>query len=287
VRDGQGQSSELQAADRYCRSLARRHYENFSVASLPLPPATRLHLARIYAFCRTTDDLGDESGEEALPRLALWRDQVERCFGAGPDPVHPVLLALRQTVRAVDLPAQPFLALIAANVQDQTVTRYDTYDDLWGYCTLSAAPVGRMVLGVFGVRDRRAETLSDDVCIGLQLANFAQDVSVDREKGRTYLPQSDIASAGIRGAVRLLCDQGDRLLQSGWELQTMVPLPLRFQLALYRLGGGAIIRAVREMEYRTEERRPQLSRLTKARLLPLAIQQIRRKREYVPAHRTA
>jgi squalene synthase HpnC len=289
------QLTELEAADAFCRYLAGRHYENFSVASSYLPAEVRLHLARIYAFARTTDDLGDESGAAALSRLAQWREQVARCFEQEPGgsprgrpaPIHPVLIALSRSIDELDLPAEPFLDLIAANVQDQTVNSYAEWPALQAYCYLSAAPVGRLVLRVFGVKEPAAVPLSDDVCIGLQLANFAQDVSVDREKGRTYLPQSDIASAGIRGAVRLLCDQGDRLLQSGWELQTMVPLPLRFQLALYRLGGGAIIRAVREMEYRTEERRPQLSRLTKARLLPLAIQQIRRKREYVPAHRTA
>ena len=172
--------TELQAADAYCRYLAGRHYENFSVASLLLPSALRLHLARIYAFCRTTDDLGDESGPSALPRLALWREQVQQCFDGGPDPVHPVLFALRRTVAAFDLPPQPFLDLIAANVQDQRVSTYDTWDELRQYCLLSAAPVGRLVLRVFSVRDPHAGTLSDDVCIGLQLDNFAPDVAVDR-----------------------------------------------------------------------------------------------------------
>ena len=287
MRDGQALPAELGAADSYCRYLANRHYENFSVASLILPGATRLHLVRIYAFCRTTDDLGDESGEDALLRLDRWREEVERCFEGSAAPIHPVLVALRQTARACDLPAGPFLDLIAANVQDQTVAQYEDFDDLWQYCTRSAAPVGRMVLGVFGVRDARAERLSDDVCIGLQLANFAQDVSVDRQKGRTYIPQSHIAACGIRGAITVTCEQADRLLASGWELEGMVPPRLRFQLALYRLGGRAIITAIREMEYRTDERRPNLSRLTKARLVPVAIQQCRRKREHVPAHRTA
>src|SRR5437588_6565495 len=120
--------TELQAADAYCRYLAGRHYENFSVASLILPSALRLHLARIYAFCRTTDDLGDESGQSALPRLALWREQVQQCFDEGPDPVHPVLVALRRTIAAFDLSPHPFLDLIEANVQDQLVSTYDTWD---------------------------------------------------------------------------------------------------------------------------------------------------------------
>jgi squalene synthase HpnC len=286
-----GVPAELNAADAYCRYLANRHYENFSVASSVLTSATRLHLARIYAFCRTTDDLGDESGPAALARLALWREQVERCFEKGPSPIHPVLLALSQTIGAFDLPPQPFLDLIDANVQDQTVTSYDTWDDLRQYCMLSAAPVGRMVLRVFGVREARAERLSDDVCIGLQLANFAQDVSIDRGKGRTYLLQSDLQaqghSEGPRGAIRAMCDRAAGLLAAGRELEELVPLRLRIQLALYRLGGGAILAAVRQMDYRTDQRRPQLSRLEKARLVPLAVRQCRRRRAYVPAPHVA
>jgi len=323
-----GVPAELSAADAYCRYLANRHYENFSVASLVLTSATRLHLARIYAFCRTTDDLGDESGPAALARLALWREQVERCFEKGPSPIHPVLLALSQTIGGFDLPPQPFLDLIDANVQDQTVTSYDTWDDLRQYCLLSAAPVGRMVLRVFGVREARAERLSDDVCIGLQLANFAQDVSIDRGKGRTYLLQSDLQAQGhpeaprgyppstddtqrvtqacggvtqacggvtqacggvpgTRGAIRAMCDRAEGLLAAGWELEELVPLRLRIQLALYRLGGGAILEAVRQIHYRTDQRRPQLSRLEKARLVPLAVRQSRRRRAYVPAPHVA
>ena len=276
--------TELQAADAYCRYLAGRHYENFSVASLLLPSALRLHLARIYAFCRTTDDLGDESGPSALPRLALWREQVQQCFD-GPDPVHPVLLALRRTVVAFDLAPSPFLDLIEANVQDQLVSTYDTWDALRQYCLLSAAPVGRLVLRVFGVRDPRAESLSDDVCIGLQLANFAQDVAVDRAKGRTYVPQTDLRAHGLHGAVRVTCERAERLLASGRELEDMVPGRLRIQLALYRLGGMAILAAIRRMSYRTDQARPHVSLTAKAGLIPLAFVQSRRRRGYVRTQR--
>jgi squalene synthase HpnC len=273
--------TEQQAADAYCRYLAGRHYENFSVASLLLPSALRLHLARIYAFCRTTDDLGDESGPSALPRLALWREQVQQCFDGGPDPVHPVLFALRRTVAAFDLSPRPFLDLIEANVQDQLVSTYDTWDELRRYCLLSAAPVGRLVLRVFGVRAPRAGTLSDDVCIGLQLANFAQDVAVDRAKGRIYLPQSDLRAHGLQGAVGATCERAERLLASGRELEDMVPRRLRVQLALYRLGGLAILSSIRRMGYRTDQERPHVSLRVKAGLVPLAFIQSRRRRGYV------
>jgi squalene synthase HpnC len=278
---------ELDAADSYCRYLAGRHYENFSVASRIMPAEARRHLARIYAFCRATDDLGDESSSYATQRLQIWRDDLARCFEAGSEPVHPALVALTETVAKFKLPSRPFFDLIEANLQDQTVTEYESWDRLLGYCAFSAAPVGRMVLGVFGIRDAQAEALSDDVCVGLQLANFAQDVSVDRGKGRTYLVQADIRCGGMREAIRAMCDRAEALLASGTELELLVPLRLRIQLALYRLGGTAIVAAVRHSDYSTDVTRPHLSRSTKARLVPQAIKQSVGRREHVPAHHLA
>ncbi len=189
----------LEAADAYCRILTHRHYENFSVASRFVDARKRRDLTRIYAFCRTTDDLGDESPDATAPaRLERWCGEVEALF-AGTPPVHPVLVALQPTVEANAIPAQPFLDLIAANVQDQYVTHYRSWDELIGYCRLSAAPVGRMVLRVFGVTGADAERLSDDVCIGLQLANHAQDVSRDAAIGRRYLVDSRCGRKGNCG----------------------------------------------------------------------------------------
>jgi squalene synthase HpnC len=258
-------------ADALCVRLARRHYENFSVASLVAPRPLRLHLARIYAFCRTTDDLGDESGDGALWRLHLWQSEVEAMFEGRP-PVHPVLVALAGTIRRFHIPGEPFLDLIAANVQDQKVAAYPTWDDLRAYCMLSAAPVGRMVLRVFEIGDRRAERLSDDVCIGLQLANFAQDVAVDRAKGRTYLIQAELDRLGLPGAVEAMCDRALALLQSGRELERLtMPARLRLQLSLYRQGGEAIVEAIRHERFRTDLRRPQVSTATKVRLVASAV----------------
>ncbi len=259
------------AADAYCQMLANQHYENFTVASRILPAALRVHLARIYAFCRTTDDLGDESKGDGSKRLAAWREQVEQMFHASATPIHPVLIALDQTVKRFDMNAEPFLDLIAANVQDQTVNEYRTWEDLLAYCQWSAAPVGRMVLSVFGVNDQRATNLSDDVCIGLQLANFAQDVKRDRAIGRTYLVQADIRDCGLAGAVREHCDRAEALLSSGRELEEMVPRRLGIQLSLYRLGGEAIVSAVRDAGYRTDLVRPRVSHSDKAKILAVAL----------------
>lgn len=258
-------------ADALCVRMARRHYENFSVASLVAPRPLRLHLARIYAYCRTTDDLGDESGDAALWRLRLWQSEVEAMFEGRP-PVHPVLVALAGTVTRFEIPAEPFLDLIAANVQDQRVAGFATWEELEAYCMLSAAPVGRMVLRLFEVADPRAVPLSDDVCVGLQLANFAQDVAIDRGKGRTYLIQSELDRLGLPGAVEAMCERALLLLRSGRELERLpMPARLRLQLSLYRRGGEAILEAIRRDGFRTDLRRPEVSTATKLRLVASAL----------------
>ena len=267
--------NELRAADAYCRLLADRHYENFSVASRLLPAPLHLDLARVYAYCRVTDDLGDESAGAARERLARWRAEVDDLF-AGTAPVHPVLVALRETARRRDLSAEPFLDLIAANVQDQEVTAYETWPDLLAYCRLSAAPVGRIVLRLFGLREPGAEQLSDDVCIGLQVANFAQDVSRDAAKGRRYLLGPEVAELGVAGAVRAHCDRARGLLASGDELERLASGVLRLQLSLYRLGGLAILRAIERAGYATDRTRPRVPVAVKAGLVARAAIGLRR-----------
>lgn len=259
---------EIESADAYCRILATRHYENFAVASRIVPGRIRLDLMRFYAFCRTTDDFGDESGSthEALARLKSWREQTEAFFD-GRSPVHPVFIALRETVGHYGLDKQPFLDLIAANEQDQNVFNYRNWPQLHAYCMLSAAPVGRVVLRFFGIANQATEKLSDDVCIGLQLANHAQDVSRDEKIGRSYLLQEDLERAGTAGAVKSLVERARTLLASGKTLETMAPGALRFQLALYRLGGLAICEEIQRGGYRTDVTRPSVSKRTKMGLL--------------------
>lgn len=274
--------TELQSADAYCRYLANRHYENFSVASFILPAELRQHLARVYAFCRSTDDYGDESSGDALERLESWREQFVSSYAGSAKPVHPVLIALRETIAAFDLPDQPFLDLIAANVQDQRIHEYHTWTELDAYCHLSATPVGRLVLAIFGVHDPRAEQLSDDVCIGLQLANHAQDVRRDRDKGRTYLLQSDLQTGGVTVAVQSMANRAATLLTSGIELEQMVPGRLGLQLALYRLGGMAVVAAIEQMGYRTDQQRPHVSTLEKAKIVTVALKRGRGRSAHAP-----
>jgi|SRR5579884_238386 len=252
--------------------LACRHYENFAVASQLVAGRARKDLMRFYAFCRTTDDLGDESGspQKALARLARWRDETEAFFSGRP-PVHPVLIALRETVAHYRLDKQPFLDLIAANEQDQRVQTYRTWPELQAYCMLSAAPVGRVVLRFFGISGAAAERLSDDVCVGLQLANHAQDVSRDAKIGRSYLLEDDLEHHGTRAAVRALVARARALLASGKELESIAPFALRAQLALYRLGGIAICDEIERLGYATEVTRPSVSKRAKMAILVRAV----------------
>ncbi len=258
----------MMQADAHCRDLAMRHYENFSVASLLVPAPLRTDLMRFYAFCRTTDDFGDESPSRkaALEHLRRWRAETEALFSGG-EPVHPVLIALRETIDKHGLDAQPFLDLIAANVQDQTVCSYSTWPELQAYCMLSAAPVGRVVLKIFGIGGAVARKLSDDVCIGLQLANHAQDVSRDAKIGRSYLLREDVESRGTRGAIAALVERARSLLASGESLERMTRGALRLQLSLYRLGGLAICDRIEQSGFRTDVTRPSVSKATKVALL--------------------
>src|SRR5882724_4415083 len=181
----------------YCARLARSHYENFSVASWFLPARLRQHFFNVYAYCRISDDLGDEVGDAAasLELLDQWHRQLDACYESSPK--HPVFVALADTVKQFDIPKHEFSDLLIAFRQDQTVTRFETFDDVLGYCRYSANPVGHLVLYLCGYRDPERQQLSDFTCTALQLANFWQDVSADYGKGRIYLPLKSLGRFGV------------------------------------------------------------------------------------------
>ncbi len=172
----------------YTRWLATHHYENFHVVSFLLPKRLHQDFYNVYAYCRWADDLGDEIGDraESLRLLAWWRGELDAMYQGRA--AHPVFVALEETVRRHQIPRQPFADLIQAFVQDQTVTRYPNWDELFGYCRYSANPVGRLVLYLCGYSDAARQRLSDATCTALQLANFWQDVTVDLGKDRVYIP---------------------------------------------------------------------------------------------------
>lgn len=170
--------------------------ENFPVALRVLPRSYRADLHALYAYARTVDEIGDSFDGDRVARLERVGRDLERIWDGG-TPDEPVLRTLARTVRARRMSPGPFRNLIAANLQDQRQRRYATFDDLRGYCRLSADPVGRMVLEVFGQSRPETVARSDEVCTALQLLEHWQDVAEDRRAGRIYLPQADLASWGV------------------------------------------------------------------------------------------
>ena len=170
--------------------MSRAGAENFPVASRLLPARTRQDLLSIYGFARLVDDAGDEARGDRLELLSWLDAEVDTVYAGRP--THPLMRRLAATVRAHDIPPDPLRDLIQANRQDQTVTRYPTFHDLVAYCELSANPVGRLVLFVFGAATPERFALSDSVCTGLQLTEHWQDVAEDLDRGRIYLPQEDL-----------------------------------------------------------------------------------------------
>lgn len=171
----------LADAEEWCEHLATTHYENFHVATVFLPKPLRKHFFSVYGFCRTSDDLGDEVGDTAVATklLAAWRGMLQECFQNPQASRHPVFVALEPTIAECQLPQQPFDDLISAFEQDQTYTHHESLATLEKYSRYSANPVGRLVLLVCGYKDERLMQLSDEICTGLQLANFYQDVVQD------------------------------------------------------------------------------------------------------------
>src|ERR1051326_837932 len=186
-------------AQAYCRQLARTHYENFSVATWFLPAGLRQHFFNVYAYCRISDDLGDEVGDaqQSLILLDQWEAELNACYDGAPR--HPVFVALAETVRLFAIPKHEFSDLLIAFRQDQTVHRFETFADVLGYCRYSANPVGHLVLYLCGYDDPGCRQFSDYTCTALQLANFWQDVFVDYGKGRIYLPLEDLRRFGVSG----------------------------------------------------------------------------------------
>ncbi len=275
----------LAEAQAYCRRLAESHYENFHVASWFLPKRLRPHFHSIYAYCRISDDLGDEVGDhdQSLALLEFWGQELDACYRGVTR--HPVFVALADTIQRCEIPQKPFADLLVAFRQDQTVTRYDTIADLLAYCQYSANPVGRLVLYACGYRDAERFALSDYTCSALQLANFWQDVRVDYEKGRIYLPleamreaqvwedqiASGKASEAFRGLLAQQVAYTREMFAQGAPLLRTVDRELALDLDLFTRGGLEILRAIEERGYDVLSARPAISKRRKFKLLTRAL----------------
>ncbi len=269
-------------AEAYTRGLTHSHYENFSVVSVLLPKRLRQDFCNVYAFCRIADDLGDEVGDKALAAeyLGRFRDQLKSCYEGRANTA--VFVALTETIRRHDIPMKPFDDLIRAFEQDQTVVRYESFEQLVDYCTRSADPVGRLVLYMCGHRDEERQRLSDKICTALQLINFWQDVRRDMlERDRVYIPRVDMekyavteeqlregrVTDGFRQLIQFEVERTERLFEEGEPLLKMLEPAYRKQIALFLKGGRAVCSAVRRQGFDTLTRRPRLSKWQKGRLI--------------------
>ncbi len=300
----------LGEAQAYCRRLALGHYENFSVVTWFLPAHLRQHFYNAYAYCRISDDLGDEVGDpqQSLALLDQWEEElnatylslvqplpreirgdVEKLRPEPPprnpvEPRHAVFIALRETIRELDIPREPFSDLLVAFRQDQRVGRYETFEDLLRYCYYSANPVGRLVLYICGYRDDYRQQLSDFTCTALQLANFWQDVAVDYAKGRIYLPLEDMRRFGVAEQVlasrrataafvdlmRFEVTRAREWFDRGLPLASQVDRHLATDIELFTRGGHAILHAIERQHYDVLRRRPVISKTRKLFLVARA-----------------
>jgi squalene synthase HpnC len=271
----------LDEARAYCERLARSHYENFSVATWFLPGKLRPHFYSIYAYCRISDDLGDEVGnpQQSLALLDQWEQELDACYAGCPR--HPVFVALRPTILACGIPRDPFANLLMAFRQDQTVARYETFDDLLGYCVNSANPVGRLVLYACGYSDAQRQQLSDFTCTALQLANFWQDVIVDYTKGRVYLPFEDLRRYGVsendiagrrftsafQDLMRFQVERARKWFRRGRALIEMVDRELSIDIELFTRGGEEILNCIERQRFDVLRARPEISKSRKLALV--------------------
>ena len=269
----------------YTRWIATGHYENFHVVSFLLPKHLHQDFYNVYAYCRWGDDLGDEIGDtaESLRLLNWWRAELNRMYAG--EASHPVFVALGPTVRKHALPVEPFANLITAFQHDQVVTRYANWDEVFAYCVNSANPVGRLVLGLGGYNDAKRYELSDATCTALQLANFWQDVSVDVQRDRVYLPLDLLARHGVpiddvyarrftpafAAAMREACAVARELFNKGSALPPLLDRRLALDVSLFSRGGMYILDKIEKQGYDVLTARPHISKGERVRLLLRAL----------------
>jgi squalene synthase HpnC len=267
----------LAEAQEYCARLARSHYENFSVATWFLPRRLRQHFFNVYAYCRISDDLGDEVGDASasLALLDQWQCELEACYAGSPR--HPVFVALAETVRQFEIPQYEFSDLLRAFRQDQTTSRFETFNDVLAYCHYSANPVGHLVLYLCGYGDATRQQLSDFTCTALQLANFWQDVSVDYAKDRIYLPLEDLRRFGVSESdiaaqhntpafcsmMKFEVERARDWFERGLPLIAQVDGELAVDLKLFSRGGQEILNAIEKQGYAVLGNRPSISKARK------------------------
>jgi len=267
---------------RYCEKIARSHYENFPVASCFVSRAMRKYVWSIYAFARIADDYADEPGytlAERIDNLQQWGQYLEECYNG--NPTHRVFSALAETAERFQIPIELFQNLLTAFRSDVTMKRYDTYEDVQAYCRNSANPIGRLILLLFNYRSENMMQLSDSICTALQLTNFWQDVSVDLQKDRIYIPSDDLkkfnyseqelinrnVNNNFRSLIAFQLQRTEELFAEGKPLLSMAGKDLSLELKLTWNGGTGILKKIHQQNYDVLTKRPALSILDKLGLL--------------------
>jgi squalene synthase HpnC len=259
--------------------MAQAGEENFPVALRILGATKRAHLLSLYGFARLVDDAGDEADGDRLSLLDAIEADLNRIFEGEREPELPLLRTLARSVRELGLPAAPFRRLIEAGRRDQLVDGYPTYDSLLDYCRLSAAPVGELVLHVFGSATPDRVLLSDSICAGLQVTEHLQDVAEDRAKGRVYLPAEDLERFGCTGddlraaatrpqlsnLIEFEVARARSLLDAGAPLIERLPARAAIAVAGFVAGGRAALGAIQRAGYDVLGARPRPTRAAFAR----------------------
>lgn len=265
----------------YCEKMATSHYENFPVASRFIPADKRKYVAAVYAFARTADDFADEPGYTAAERIENlndWAQQLRDCYNGQAS--HPVFVALGETAERFQIPIDLFENLLTAFRSDVTTHRYETFEQVLEYCSNSANPVGRLVLLLFNYRSELMLMHSDNICTALQLTNFWQDLSIDLDRDRLYLPKEDLDQFGVqedmvfgrvstirfRKLISYEVSRTERLFREGRPLLHEVGRDLHFELKLTWNGGMGILRKIQAQGFDVFYKRPRLTTLDKFRL---------------------
>lgn len=277
----------IRSSFEYCENIAKKHYENFPVASKLLPPDKRKYIYAIYAFARQADDFADEPGigskDERVHLLEQWEKKLSDCFDSKAD--GPVFIALGVTVRDCGIPIEPLKNLLKAFKQDVKKNRYESFEEVLCYCENSANPIGRLVLNVFGSKDETLYPYSDKICTALQLTNFWQDIKIDLTKNRVYLPKEDMLNFGYdeddlysnrfnKNFIELMrfeVERTEKIFSEGEKLIHFFKNDdnlkyLTIELKLILSGGKLILQKLKGIGYDIFNKRPVITGLDKIKL---------------------
>jgi squalene synthase HpnC len=264
-------TDEINQAYEYCQSITKNHYENFPVASILIPAELRKHVYAIYAFARHADDLSDEKYDKA--GLLRWKEQLHQSLAGEVE--NQIFIALSDTIKKFNLPVELFDNLILAFLQDLEKSRYESFEELFGYCEKSANPVGRIILYLNDYRDKELFQYSDYICTALQLTNFWQDVKIDIQKNRIYIPgnylsQYQVTEAQIekgifdnnfKNLMIQMVNKTSDLFKNGEILLKKVTGRLRWELSFTVSGGLTILNKIKNIDYNVLNYRPKLNKL--------------------------